>query len=250
MLELLADPNAWLSLLTLTLLEVVLGIDNVIFLSIISAKLPEQRQPAARRLGLIVALALRVVLLFSITWIIGLTAPVFELVGQSFSWRDLVLLGGGVFLLVKATTEIHAYMENEGHGGGGSGGSASFAAVVAQIVALDVVFSIDSVLTAIGMSGELLIMITAVVIAMGVMLWAAEPISAFVNRHPTVKMLALAFLLLIGFTLVLEGVGTHVNKAYIYVAMAFALAVEVLNLLAGKARAKRKAKVQIELPAK
>ncbi len=238
MLELLADPNAWLSLLTLTLLEVVLGIDNVIFLSIISAKLPEQRQPAARRLGLVVALALRVVLLFSITWIIGLTAPVFELVGRSFSWRDLVLLGGGVFLLVKATTEIHAYMENEEHGSAGGGGTASFAAVVAQIVALDVVFSIDSVLTAVGMSGELAIMIAAVVIAMGVMLWAAEPVSDFVNRHPTVKMLALAFLLLIGVTLVADGLQFHIPRGYLYFAVAFSAAVEAVNLLRKRNRRK------------
>lgn len=237
MLALLSDPNAWVSLLTLTLLEIVLGIDNVIFLSIISAKLPEQRQPLARRLGLIIALALRVVLLFSITWIIGLTQPVFEALGQEVSWRDIVLLVGGVFLLFKATTEIHAYMENEDHGEGTARkATASFAAVVIQIVALDVVFSVDSVLTAVGMSGDLPVMITAVVIAMGVMLWAAEPVSGFVNRHPTVKMLALAFLLLIGVTLVADGLEFHIPRGYLYFAVAFSAAVEAINLMRRRKR--------------
>ncbi|MEX2632176.1 MAG: TerC family protein [Tistlia sp.] len=232
MIELLTDPNAWVSLLTLTLLEVVLGIDNVIFLSIISEKLPEARQPAARRLGLVLALVMRILLLFSIAWIIGLTAPLFELVGQELSWRDLVLIAGGVFLLFKATGEIHIYMEAHEEGADKArSGSASFFAVVVQIVLLDAVFSIDSVLTAVGMSGDLPIMITAVVIAMAVMLWAAEPVSAFVSRHPTVKMLALAFLLLIGVTLVADGLDFHIPRGYLYFAISFSAAVEAVNLL-------------------
>ncbi|SMF33754.1 Membrane protein TerC, possibly involved in tellurium resistance [Tistlia consotensis] len=231
MFELFADPNAWASLLTLTLLEIVLGIDNVIFLSIVSAKLPAPRQPAARRIGLLLALALRIALLVSITWIIGLTEPVLELAGRAFSWRDLVLLAGGLFLLFKATGEIHGYMEAEEEDEASAGaGKASFGLVVLQIVLLDAVFSIDSVLTAVGMSGELAIMIAAVVAAMAVMLWAAEPVSDFVNRHPTVKMLALAFLLLIGVTLVADGLQFHIPRGYLYFAVAFSAAVEAVNL--------------------
>lgn len=236
MLELLTDPNAWFSLATLTLLEIVLGIDNVIFLSIISARLPEARQPAARRIGLLIALGLRIVLLFSITWIIGLTQPVFEFLEHTVSWRDLVLLAGGLFLLVKATTEIHDYMESEEHGAGGAKVAASFAAVVLQIVALDVVFSLDSVLTAVGMADHVEVMIAAVVIAMGVMLWAAEPVSDFVSRHPTVKMLALAFLLLIGVTLIADGLQFHIPRGYLYFAVAFSAAVEAVNLLRRRKR--------------
>lgn len=245
MLELLADPSVWMSLLTLTLLEVVLGIDNVIFLSIVSAKLPEQQQPSARRIGLIIALAMRVVLLFSITWIIGLTQPVFAVLEQTVSWRDLVLLAGGVFLLFKATTEIHGYVEGEEHGSGATAAVASFATVVVQIVALDLVFSIDSVLTAVGMAKHLPVMIAAVVIAMGIMLWAAEPVSDFVARHPTVKMLALAFLLLIGVTLVADGLHFHIPRGYLYFAVAFSAAVEAVNLVS---RRKRRTAVRMRRP--
>ena len=199
MLELLTDPAAWASLLTLTLLEVVLGVDNVIFLSIITSRLPAAQQPRARRVGLILALAGRVILLLALGWLIGLTAPFLSFLGIELSWRDLILAVGGLFLIYKATTEIHVMLEGESAGGhGGKPGSAVFAAVLVQIFLLDLVFSLDSVLTAIGMADEIVIMVAAVTIAIGVMIVAAEPLSAFVQRHPTVKMLALSFLLLIG----------------------------------------------------
>ncbi len=229
MLELLVDPHAWASLLTLAALEIVLGIDNIIFLSIVTARLPAAQQPAARRLGLLLALVMRVALLLSITWIIGLTAPAFALLGHTVSWRDLVLGCGGLFLLAKGTMEIHHTLE--GQEAAGAGRTTSFAGAIVQIVLLDLVFSLDSVITAVGMAEHVEVMVAAVVIAILVMLVAAEPVSAFVNRHPTVKMLALAFLLLVGTALVADALHVHIPRGYLYFAIAFSAGVETLNLL-------------------
>jgi predicted tellurium resistance membrane protein TerC len=239
MLELLTDPHAWLSLATLTVLEIVLGIDNIIFLSIVSARLPESQQATARRIGLGLALLARVLLLLSLTWMIGLTAPIFAIGEFEVSWRDIVLAGGGAFLIVKGTLETHHMLE--GHGGEGVAGTATFAAVIVQIVLLDLVFSLDSVITAIGIAEHIPIMIAAIVIAMAVMLLAAEPTARFVNAHPTVKMLALSFLLLVGFALVADGMHFHIPRGYLYFAIAFSMGVESLNLLAARARAERAA---------
>jgi predicted tellurium resistance membrane protein TerC len=231
-MEWLTDPNTWISLLTLTALEIVLGIDNIVFLSVITGRLPKEQQARARQIGLGLALGMRILLLLTISWVIGLTAPIFTLLGMEFSGRDLILLGGGLFLLAKATTEIHESLEGGGggHGTGGDVVAASFGSVLVQIVLIDAVFSLDSIITAVGLSDQIFVMITAVVIAIGVMLVAAGPLSTFVERHPTVKMLALSFLLLIGFSLVAEGLEFHVEKAYIYVAMGFSVFVEALNL--------------------
>jgi predicted tellurium resistance membrane protein TerC len=231
MLEIFSNPEIWISLATLTLLEIVLGIDNIVFLSVLTGKLPKEQQARARMIGLGLALGMRIALLLTITWVIGLTAPLFTLVGMEFSGRDLILLGGGLFLLAKATTEIHESLEGGGGGHGPSGGgTSSFRSVIIQIVLIDAVFSLDSIITAVGLSDQILVMITAVVIAIGVMLIAAGPLADFVERHPTVKMLALSFLLLIGFSLVAEGLDFHVEKGYIYVAMGFSVFVEALNL--------------------
>jgi predicted tellurium resistance membrane protein TerC len=224
----LADPRAWLGLVTLTALEVVLGIDNIVFISILSSKLPLPEQPRARRLGLGAAMLTRILLLFSISWVITLSRPLFAVFELAISGRDLVLFGGGLFLLAKATYEIHDKLEGAGHAG--PAGAASFGGVIAQIMLLDVVFSLDSVITAVGMVDELAVMVLAVVIAVAFMMWFAEPVSAFVHRHPTIRMLALAFLLLIGVMLVAEGLHQHIPKGYIYFAMAFSLGVETLNL--------------------
>lgn len=229
--------EGWASLATLTVLETVLGIDNVVFISILAGKLPEGQRAAAWRTGLGLALVTRVMLLCMISWIAGMTAPWFGVFGHDVSGRDLILLVGGLFLIGKSTFEIHERLEgDEGHAVVGRG--VGFYRTIAQILALDVVFSLDSVITAVGMARHLSVMIAAIVISLGIMLWCAGAISGFVNRHPTVKMLALSFLLLIGFTLVLEGCGQHVHKGYIYVAMAFSLGVEMLNL---RAAAKAKA---------
>jgi predicted tellurium resistance membrane protein TerC len=239
MAELLADPNAWASLLTLTALEVVLGIDNVIFLSIVTSRLPEHQQARARMIGLGLAAAMRVALLLSITWIIGLTAPAFTLGDFVVSWRDLVLGGGGLFLLAKGTIEIHGMAEaHEDHHGPRR---ASFAGAIVQIVLLDMVFSLDSVITAVGMAQDVEIMIAAVLIAVAVMLLAAKPVGAFINRHPTVKMLALSFLLLIGVALIADALHFHIPRGYLYFAIAFSAGVEVLNLIAARARSRRRA---------
>lgn len=225
----LTDPQAWIALATLTALEIVLGIDNVIFISILAGKLPHEQQAKARRTGLALAMITRILLLFSLAWIIRLTAPLFTVVGQEISGRDLILIGGGLFLLAKSTHEIHGKLEgDEGHGTART--TATFGSVIVQILLLDVVFSLDSVITAVGMVDQLSIMITAVVIAVGFMMLFAGPISAFVDRHPTVKMLALSFLLLIGVTLIAEGFDQHISKGYIYFAMAFSVMVEMLNL--------------------
>lgn len=238
MLELLTDPAAWASLLTLTALEIVLGIDNIIFLSIISARLPEHQQAKARRIGLILALVGRLAFLAAIAWIIGLTRPVFELFGFAFSWRDAILLAGGLFLLYKATSEMHEMIEPQAEGRAGRA-SATFAAVLVQIFLLDLVFSIDSVLTAVGMAEHIPIMVVAMMIAIGVMLVAAEPVANFVQRHPTVKSLALAFLLLIGVTLVADGLHFHIPRGYLYFAVAFSAGVEAFNLWALRRRQRR-----------
>jgi predicted tellurium resistance membrane protein TerC len=229
----IADPQAWVALFTLTALEIVLGIDNVIFISILAGKLPPGQQARARNLGLVLAMASRIVLLFSLTWVMGLTAPLFTVLGQEISGRDLILLIGGLFLLVKSTREIHECLEGE-EGGGSSGARASFAGILVQIALLDIVFSLDSVITAIGMANRVGVMVAAVVAAMGFMLVFARPVSDFVHRRPTVKMLALSFLLLIGVTLLVEAFDGHVPKGYIYFAMAFSVFVEMLNLKSTK----------------
>lgn len=225
----LTDPQIWIALLTLTTLEVVLGIDNIVFIAILVDRLPSEQQGTARTLGLTLALVMRVLLLLTITWVIGLTAPLFTLFAQEISGRDLILIFGGLFLLGKATFEIHEKLEGqETHGKAVA--TAGYGKVIVQIVLLDAVFSLDSVITAVGMAEEIGVMIAAVVIAIGVMLVSAKAISDFVNRHPTVKMLALSFLLLIGMALVAEGWDLHIPKGYIYFAMGFAVFVEMLNL--------------------
>jgi predicted tellurium resistance membrane protein TerC len=218
-----------LALVTLTFLEIVLGVDNVIFISILSSKLPVSQQGRARRTGLLAAMVMRILLLLSIAWVIRLTAPLFTTFRRPVSGRDLILIGGGLFLLGKATLEIHDKLEGE-EGHGSTRVAPSFGAVIAQIMVLDIVFSLDSVITAVGMAEDISIMVTAVVLAVGVMMFAAEPISTFVNRHPTVKVLALSFLLLIGLSLVGDGLGMHIPKGYIYFAMGFSVFVEMVNL--------------------
>ena len=225
----ISSPEAWIALLTLTVLEIVLGIDNIIFISILSGKLPKEQQPRARSLGLFLAMFTRIALLFSLAWVIGLTAPLFEIFGQEISGRDLILLIGGLFLLWKATSEIHGKLEGE-EGHADTRVTPSFAGVLVQIALLDIVFSLDSVITAVGMADELAVMVIAVIVAVSVMLVAAGPISRFVERHPTVKMLALSFLLLIGTSLIAEGLAFHIPKGYIYFAMGFSVLVEMLNL--------------------
>jgi predicted tellurium resistance membrane protein TerC len=228
-MEWLFSGEALIALATLSLLEIVLGIDNLVFLTILSGKLPPEQQPRARKIGLGLALGMRVGLLLVITWIIGLTKPLFTVLGQELSGRDLILLIGGLFLLAKSTTEIHHKLEGES-AGKSAGARATFGAVIAQIVIMDLIFSLDSVITAVGMADDIRVMIIAVVIAMGVMLAFAEPLGRFVEAHPTIQMLALSFLLLIGFTLVAEALEMHVSKGSIYFAMGFSVFVEVLNL--------------------
>lgn len=232
----LADPQAWIAFVTLLGLEIVLGIDNVVFISILAGKLPAEQQPKARYVGLGLAMFMRIALLFSISWVIRLTAPLFAVFGHEISGRDLILIVGGLFLLAKATREIHQKLEGEvGHASVRV--SPSFSSVIIQVLLLDIVFSLDSVITAVGMVDDISIMISAVVIAVAFMMVFAAPISNFVERHPTFKMLALSFLLLIGFTLIAEGWDRHIPKGYIYVAMAFSVFVEALNLKLRKASA-------------
>jgi len=218
-----------LALFTLTFLEVILGVDNVIFISILSGKLPHEQQRRARRAGLLAAMVMRIALLLTIAWIIRLTASLFTVMGRGISGRDLILIGGGLFLLGKATIEIHDRLEGE-EGHGSTRVAPSFAAVIVQIMLLDIVFSLDSVITAVGMAESVSIMVAAVVLAVGIMMFSAEPISGFVNRHPTVKVLALSFLLLIGVSLIGDGLGMHIPKGYIYFSMGFSVFVEMINL--------------------
>jgi len=228
-MEWLSDPSIWIAFATLTVLEIVLGIDNIIFISILAGKLPAEQQGRARIIGLTLALVMRVILLFSLSWVIGLTAPLFTVFGEEISGRDLVLIVGGLFLLAKSTHEIHGSLEGE-EGHKSSKVYASFGAVLVQIALLDIVFSLDSVITAVGMVDRIEIMIAAVVISIAFMMFFAKSIGEFVQKHPTIKMLALAFLLLIGVTLIAEGFDQHIPKGYIYFAMAFSVMVEFLNM--------------------
>jgi predicted tellurium resistance membrane protein TerC len=229
-MEWLSDPQAWIALATLTLLEIVLGIDNLVFMSIQTAKLPKHEQTKARRIGLGLAMAMRIGLLFTISWIMRLKETLFTIAGHAFSGQSLILLAGGLFLMWKSVTEIHHKLEGE-EASESSGKVATFGGVIVQIMLLDLVFSLDSVISAIGMAGQYFwVMVIAVVISVGVMLVFVNPICAFVERHPTVKMLALSFLLLIGFTLVGEAWGMHIPKGYVYFAMGFSVLVEFLNL--------------------
>ncbi len=233
-MELLTDPQIWIAFATLTALEIVLGIDNIIFISILTGRLPKAQQARARFLGLSLAMLARVVLLFALSWVMGLTADLFEVLGEGISGRDLILLFGGAFLIAKATREVHNSLEGETHGHGGAA-VATMGAVLAQIAVVDIVFSLDSVITAVGMVQHIEVMVAAVVVAVIVMMLAAGSISRYVEAHPTIKMLALAFLILVGFTLMGEGLDLHTPKGYIYSAMAFSFGVEMLNI-----RAKRK----------
>jgi predicted tellurium resistance membrane protein TerC len=217
-----------IALVTLTFLEIVLGVDNVIFISILSGKLKKDDQRRARRAGLGAAMIMRILLLLSITWIARLTNPLVNIFGHGLTGRDMILIGGGLFLIAKATYEIHERLEGDTHAGGKA--AASFASVIAQVMVLDIVFSLDSVITAVGMANDLTVMVTAVVLAVAVMMFAAEPISRFTETHPTIKILALSFLLLIGFSLVADGVGQHISKGSIYFAMGFSVAVEMINI--------------------
>ena len=232
MIQLLTNAEAWAALLTLTALEIVLGIDNVIFLSVIVSRIPELQASQARRIGLSLALIFRILLLTFLVWLIGMTRDVFVVSGMGFSWRDLILIGGGLFLIAKATHEIHAEVEGGDEGAGQASGRNAFFWVIVQIIVIDVVFSLDSIITAIGMASELAIMIAAVVIACGVMYVSSGPVARFVAEHPTTKMLALAFLVLIGVALVADGFEFHIPRGYIYFAIAFSAAVEFFNVLA------------------
>ncbi|MFP5468846.1 MAG: TerC family protein [Alphaproteobacteria bacterium] len=240
------DPLIWSSLITLTILEIVLGIDNLIFISVVSARLPVHQQARARRVGLSLALIFRIALLASIVWIVGLTQPIFTIGTFAFSWRDAILFGGGLFLLAKGTMEIHATVEGEedDHSAGGGRMAVTFAGVIGQVIVLDIVFSLDSIITAVGMTQNLPVMIIAVVIAIIIMMIASEPVSNFIQRHPTTKMLALSFLLLVGMALVADGLHFHLPREYLYFAIAFSMSVEVLNLLAaGRRRRKHDAEL-------
>ena len=237
-MEWITSPEAWIALLTLTVLEIVLGIDNIVFISILSGKLPEDQQARARTVGLGLAMFMRIGLLFSINWIANLTTVLFEILGHGVTGRDLVFLAGGLFLIWKATGEIHERLEGPGRDDDVvKAGTATFTGVITQILLLDIVFSIDSVVTAVGMADHLPVMIAAVVIAVGVMMLAAGPVSHFVERHPTVKMLALSFLILIGVSLIADGLGQHIPKGYIYFAMGFSVLVEFLNQRAARVAA-------------
>ena len=234
MFDWIADPNAWVALATLTALEIVLGVDNIIFISILVGRLPPEKRDLARRLGLSLAMGSRILLLLSLAWIMRLTEPLFSIFGKGISGRDLILIGGGLFLLWKSVHEIHNSLEGENDGSeGGSAANAagvSFASVLAQIAIIDIVFSLDSVITAVGLADDVMVMVIAIVAAVAVMMFAAKPIGDFVDAHPTIKMLALSFLVLVGVTLIGEGFGTHLPKGYIYFAMAFSFAVEMINI--------------------
>ncbi len=235
-MEWLTDPNVWMALATLTALEIVLGIDNIIFISILSGKLPPEQREKGRLLGLGLAMFIRIGLLFSLTWLMGLTATLFSVMGKEITGRDLILISGGIFLLWKSTVEIHGKLEGE-EGEASVRVGATFGAVIVQILLLDIVFSLDSIITALGMSNQLGVMVAAVVVAVGFMMLFSGKIGAFVERHPTIKMLALSFLILIGVSLIADGLGQHIPKGYIYFSMAFSVLVEMLNLrLAGRGK--------------
>ena len=238
------SAEGWIALLTLTVLEIVLGIDNIVFISILAGKLRPEERERARKVGLSLAMFIRIALLLSITWVMGLTAPIFAALGQEISGRDLILIIGGLFLIAKSTHEIHEKLEGE-EGHGSAKVAASFVSVIIQILLLDIVFSLDSVITAVGMADEVSVMILAVIIAVGVMMVSAGTISDFVERHPTVKMLALSFLILIGVSLLGEGFEQHIPKGYIYFAMGFSIFVEMINL---RVRGKASAPVQLHKP--
>ena len=229
-MDALLNPEIWIALATLTALELVLGIDNIIFISILAGRLPPEQRNKARRLGIAAAAITRLALLFAIAWIIGLTAPLFSLFGHAFSWRDLILVGGGLFLIAKATHEIHQKLEGAGGEPSLARAATSFGGVIVQIMILDIVFSLDSIITAVGMVDERWVMVTAILISIVFMLVFAGPISRFVERHPTVKILALSFLIMIGLVLIADGFGQHISKGYIYAAMAFSVFVEMINL--------------------
>jgi predicted tellurium resistance membrane protein TerC len=247
MIELLTDPTAWAALVTLTVMEIILGIDNIVFISVLVAKLPRDESRRARTIGLLLALVFRVIMLLGLTWLIGLTQPLFTVFGQDFSWRDLILIAGGLFLLIKATHEIHNEFEHDSPGPPDLTGKA-FTAVIIQVALIDIVFSIDSIITAIGMAQQVPVMIAAVIIAMGVMWVSSGPVGGFIHRHPTTKMLALAFLMLIGISLVADGIGVHIPRGTIYFAMAFAALVETVNVLAKGRRARARRKAEPTLP--
>ena len=242
LLVLAADPNAWLALVTLVVMEVVLGIDNLIFISILTNRLPEERQSFARRMGIGLAVILRLGLLAGVAYIVRLTTPLFSLLGHAFSWRDLILIGGGLFLIYKATSEIHdnVVVEDEDDAAGDAAVRRSVAGAIGQILILDLVFSLDSIITAVGMTDDIPIMVIAVLVAVSLMLLAADPLARFIANNPTIVMLALSFLLMIGATLIADGMGFHIPKGYIYAAMAFSALVEGLNMMARRAQRKRR----------
>lgn len=244
----LTDPQIWIAFITLVTLELVLGVDNVIFISILAGKLPEDQQSSARRTGLAMAVLSRLLLLLSLSWVIGLTEPLFAVLDFEISGRDIILILGGLFLVAKATYEIHEKLEGE-EGHASARVAPTFNSVIFQVLLLDVVFSLDSVITAVGMVNEIAVMVAAVVIAAGVMIVSADPLGEFVERHPTIKMLALSFLLLIGFTLIVEGLHQHIPKGYIYFAMGFSVFVEMLNLRLRRPRAPVKLHQRYAAPA-
>ena len=234
MIELLSDPNAWIAFGTLTVMEIVLGIDNIIFISVLVSRLPKEQADRARTIGLALALVFRILLLLVISWIISLTQPVISAFGLDLSWKDLILISGGAFLIYKATHEMHAAIEEPGETAVSGKVTAAFAAIIGQIIVIDMVFSIDSIVTAVGMADDVEVMIAAVIVAVAVMFVASGPVARFVSEHPTTKMLALAFLLLIGVSLVADGLGFHIPKGYIYAAMGFSVLVEAINIFASK----------------
>jgi predicted tellurium resistance membrane protein TerC len=245
-METLLNPEIWIALATLTALELVLGIDNIIFISILAGKLPAHQRDKARRLGITLAAVTRLGLLLTIAWIVGLTAPLFSVFGHEFSWRDLILIGGGLFLIAKATHEIHQKLEGASeHVTAAKAVQASFTAVIVQIMILDIVFSLDSIITAVGMVDERWVMVAAILISIVFMLMFAKPIGEFVERHPTVKVLALSFLIMIGLVLIADGFGLHIPKGYVYTTMAFSVFVEMINLWIRK-REQAKAKTAVE----